>query len=396
MISIEDFEKEVEAFFSANFSLRDPQLDDERNDIIGRTRHGHDAEVAASREFQKKLYAAGLGAVQFPVEYGGRGLSAAHQRVVTAAQTRYDCPSPRALGIGMGLAYHTMMNSASEEIKKRYIPKIASGEESWCQLFSEPDAGSDLVSLRTRAVKDGDEWVLDGQKVWSSYAMDSDFGMCLARTNPDAPKPHVGITMFILPMRAKGVTIRPLYDITGNRHFNEVFIEGVRLGDDMIIGDVNAGWGVSQGTLSGERAGYSGGAGTSRRQRQILSAARASGKINDPVYRQRIAKVLTWDRLMGWLPERLAAGNVAGGNPAAGSLMKFGGGSFEQMCAELIADLTGISGVAWLPERNWEDSYVSHFLNASRQASIAGGTHQIQQNLLGERVLGLPRDPAPK
>ena len=262
------------------------------------------------------------------------------------------------------------------------------------QLFSEPDAGSDLVSLRCRAVRDGDEWVIDGQKVWSSYASHAHFGLLLARTDPDAPKPQLGITMFVLPMDAPGVSVRSLVDIAGGLHFNEVFLDGVRLSADgavgSVIGEVHKGWGVSQGTLGGERSGYMGGSGGGRRLRQLAKAAREAGSIDDPVVRDRIARVVVAERVLEWVRDRFVGGTLAGGHPGAGSMMKLAGGTLEQQSAELLADIVGAAGMAWLPGDR-DGDVVSHDLNASRQARIAGGSHEIQRNLLGERVLGLPR-----
>lgn len=392
MIDSEDFRSEVQAFFAARFELRNPEVDDEREDIISRAPDGHQVMVDRARHLQRELAAAGLSGVQIPVEYGGRGLSQAHVKVIDEEHRRYDAPSLRPLGIGMHLAVATLLASGSEEQKQRYLPALISADEQWCQLFSEPDAGSDLVSLRARAVLDGDEWVVDGQKVWSSYAANAHFGLLLARTDPEAPKPHVGITMFVLPMDAPGVTVRPLVDIAGGLHFNEVFLEGVRLGRDAVIGEVNQGWGVSQGTLGSERSGYMGGSGGGRRLRQVVRAARAAGSIGDPVVRDRMMQVVTRERILEWVRDRYVQGTLAGGNPAAGSMMKLAGGSLEQRCAELFADITGAAGQAWDPTDR-DGDVVSHDLNATRQARIAGGTHQIQRNLLGERVLGLPREP---
>ncbi len=391
-VDVEEFRAEVQAFLSARFELRDPEADDERDDIIARAPDGHQAFVDRARDLQRELAAAGLSGVHIPVEYGGRGLSHAHVQVIEQELRRYDAPSLRPLRIGMHLAVGTLLASGSEAQKKRYLPALISADEQWCQLFSEPDAGSDLVSLRTRAVLDGDEWVIDGQKVWSSYAAGAHFGLLLARTDPDAPKPHVGITMFVLPMDAAGVTIRPLVDIAGGMHFNEVFLEGVRLGADAVIGEVNKGWAVSQGTLGGERSGYMGGSGGGRRFRQVVKAARAAGSIDDPVVRDRIMRVVTAERVLEWLRDRYLGGTLAAGNPAAGSMMKLAGGSLEQQCSELIADIAGAPGQAWDPSDR-DGDIVSHDLNATRQSRIAGGTHQIQRNLLGERVLGLPREP---
>ena len=391
-IQLDDFRAEVRAFFASRYDVRDPEVDDEREDIIARAPDGHQVMVDQARELQRELAQAGLSGVHIPVAYGGRGLGHAHVKIIDEEHRRHDAPSLRPLGIGMHLAVATLLASGSEAQKQRYLPPLIRAEEQWCQLFSEPDAGSDLVSLRARAVLDGDEWIVDGQKVWSSYAADAQFGLLLARTDPDAPKPHVGITMFVLPIDAPGVTVRPLVDIAGGLHFNEVFLEEVRLDSSAVIGAVNQGWGVSQGTLGSERSGYMGGSGGGRRLRQLLKAARASDRIHDPITRDQIMRVASAERILEWVRDRYLEGTLAGGNPAAGSMMKLAGGTLEQQSAELVADITGAAGQAWLPTDR-DGDLVSHDLNATRQARIAGGTHQIQRNLLGERVLGLPREP---
>lgn len=402
-IDVESFREEVRAFLDGRYPLRDPELDDPREDTIARAPAGHDAAVRDARELQRALAAAGLSGVHIPAEYGGRGLTVAHARVIDEELRRYDAPSLRPLGIGMHLAAATLLASGSGDQRRRHLPPLIRADELWCQLFSEPDAGSDLASLRTRAVREGDEWVIDGQKVWSSYAAGAHLGLLLARTDADASRPQLGITMFVLPMDAPGVTVRPLVDVAGGRHFNEVFLEGVRLPTggadpgtgpviDPVIGAVNQGWGVSQGTLGGERSGYMGGSGGGRRRRQVATAARRAGTLDDAVIRQRMMRVVSAERILEWVRDRYAAGVLAGGNPAAGSMMKLAGGTLEQQCAELIADIAGAAGQAW--DRSDRDGdVVSHDLNATRQARIAGGTHEIQRNLLGERVLGLPREP---
>ncbi len=393
MVDVERFRGEVREFLDDRYQLLDPLADDRREDIISRTPDGEQAFVDDAVALQRELAAAGLAAVHVPVEYGGRGLTPEHQKALDAELRRYDAPSLRPLRIGMHLALATLLRSGSDEQKARYVPPLVRAEEQWCQLFSEPDAGSDLVALRTRGVRDGDGWVLDGQKVWSSYAARADFGLLLARTDPDALKPQAGITMFILPMDAPGVAVRPLVDITGGRHFNEVFLQGVRLSDADVIGEVHGGWSVSQGTLGGERSGYMGGSGGGRRHRQVVRAATQAGRLDDPVVRQRMMQVVTSERILEWVRDRYVGGTLCGGHPAAGSMMKLAGGTLEQDCAELVADIAGAAGQAWCPD-DPDGDVVGHDLNATRQARIAGGTHEIQRNLLGERVLGLPRQPS--
>ena len=392
MISIEELRVEVRRFFDGRFVLRDPEDDDEREDTIAHAPDGHDALVDSARDLQQALAGAGSvgrrrsGGVRrarshaLPRQGHRRGAAPLRRAVAAAARHRH---APRRGDVAGG---------GLPEQKRRYLPALIRADEQWCQLFSEPDAGSDLVSLRTRAVSDGDEWVIDGQKVWSSYAAHAHFGLLLARTDPEAPKPQLGITMFILPMDAPGVTVRPLVDMAGGRHFNEVFAEGVRVADDAVIGEVDRGWGVSQGTLGGERSGYMGGSGNGRRRRQVGKAAQSAGTLTDPVIRQRMMGVVTAERVLEWARDRYVGGVLADGNPAGGSMMTLAAGTLEQRCSELIADITGAGGQAWDSTLR-DGDIVSHDLNATRQARIAGGTHQIQRNLLGERVLQLPREP---
>ena len=393
MVDVDAFRAEVRGFLDARFELLDPLADDRREDIISRTPDGEKAFVDDAVALQRELAAAGLAAPHVPVEYGGRGLSPAHHQVLQEELRRYDAPSLRPLRIGMHLALATLLRAGSEEQQRRYVPPLIRAEEQWCQLFSEPDAGSDLASLRTRAVRDGDGWRLDGQKVWSSYASRADFGLLLARTNPDAPKPQAGITMFALPMHAEGVTVRPLVDIAGGAHFCEVFLDGVRVGPDTVLGAVDDGWAVSQATLGGERSGYMGGSGGGGRRRQVIGAATRAGRLDHPVLRQRMMRVVTAERILEWTRDRYVDGTLCDGHPAASSMMKLAGGSLEQECAELIADLVGAAGQAWARDDR-DGDIVAHDVVATRQARIAGGTHEIQRNVLGERVLGLPRQPA--
>ena len=388
--TVAEFAKRAEAHIASHFPLRDPNIDDDRVDTISRSSAGHHAMTAAAKEFQRELHAAGLAGVRVPVEYGGLGLTRAHEEALEEIITKYDTPTRRPMGIGIGLAMPTILAAGTEEQKKRFVPKILSAEETWCQLFSEPDAGSDLVALRTKAELDGESWIVNGQKVWSSYASDAQYGMLLVRSDPNSEKPHNGITMLILQMDLPGVSVRPLVDITGGLHFNEVFLQDVIIPKDMILGEVNKGWGVANGTLGGERSGYRGGSGGGRRRRQVLEAAQGTTALSDPTMRQRIVSVIADEWIIDRIGERFAAGTVCNGNPAAGSIMKVLVGNLEQKSSELVVDIVGAGAIAWDSE-DWDAGGPNHQLNASRQAMIAGGTHQIQRNLLGERVLGLPR-----
>ncbi|MDO8361809.1 MAG: acyl-CoA dehydrogenase family protein [Actinomycetota bacterium] len=391
MSELDAFRAQVRAWLAARYPEIDPEKDDERGDTIARAPEGHVAMVQGAIELQQALYAAGFWATRLPVEYGGKGLTRAHDDIVAEELMRFDCPSLRPLGIGMGLAMPTILGAANEEQKRRFLPNLVAAVEVWCQLFSEPDAGSDLVSLRCKAVRDGDTWVVTGQKVWSSFASDAQYGMLLARTDPNADKPHSGITMFILPMDRKGVSVRSLVDIAGGHHFNEVFLEDVVLHDDEVLGEVNRGWQVANGTLSGERSGYLGGSGHGRRKRQAVTAAAQCGRLGEASVRHAIVDITARERILELLAERIHAGAALGGNPAAGSLVKLYAGNLEQQAAELVIDLRGASGIAWEPQQR-DANYSAHALAGSRQSRIAGGTHEIQRNLIGERILGLPRE----
>jgi alkylation response protein AidB-like acyl-CoA dehydrogenase len=386
---VDSFRARLCAWLAERFSRRDPNTDDDRGDVIARTPHGHDFHVARARQFQRELAGAGFAGLNLPACYGGQGLTDEHQATVEAELLRYDTPSLRFLGIGPHLALPTLLAAGTEDQKTRYLPPLIRGDELWCQLFSEPDAGSDLASLRTRAVPDRGGWIVDGQKVWSSYASHASFGLLLARTDPEALRPQAGLSMFVLPMAAPGVAVRPLVDITGGRHFNEVFLDAVRLEAAQVLGEVNDGWRVATRTLGGERAGYHGGSGGSRRRRQLMAASDREDR-RGPIARQRMAAVIIDEWVLEMFAQRLRGGAVLGGHPACGSLMKLAAGTLEQRAAELVADLKGMDALAWggsIPDGD----RLAHALAASRQATIAGGTHQIQRNLVAERLLGLPR-----
>lgn len=391
------FRSNVRAWLSERFSPRDPQHDDDRVDIITRTRDGHRALIDRAVGLQGDLHSAGFVGCRLPIEYGGQGLTRRHDEIVAEELSLVEAPTMRPLTIGMSLVLPTLMGAGSHEQCLKFLPRLVSGQAIWCQLFSEPDAGSDLVALRTTAVRDGESWVVSGQKVWSSLASDASYGILLARTDPHAAKPHTGITMFIIAMDLPGVTVRPLVDIAGGHHFNEVFLDEVVLGDSDVIGEVNRGWQIANGTLSGERSGYLGGSGNGRRRRQTEAALDRSALRHNLVARQRVADVVARELILEWLAARIEAGGIntataQATNPAVGSLVKVAAGNLEQRSAELVIDLLGAQGIAWAGSDR-DGDIAAHSLNASRQATIAGGTHQIQRNLIGERLLDLPREP---
>jgi len=295
--------------------------------------------------------------------------------------------------VGVSLAAPTIKEWGTEEQQARFLPGINEGRSRWCQLFSEPGAGSDLAGLATRAIRDGDTWVVNGQKVWTSLADRSDYGLLLARTDPDAPK-HRGITYFIVDLRSDGVDVRPLRQMTGEVRFNEVFLSDVVVPDDMRLGPVNDGWSVSLSTLASERDKLS-----SRRRDDsgqtlaLIATARANGAWADPVWRDRLMDVYARERALEMTNQRAAARRDAG-EPAGpeGSVGKLLRSELSQRIARLAVDLRGAAGIA-APDGNATTAAVEREFLYSPAHTIAGGTSQIQRNIIGERVLGLPREP---
>jgi alkylation response protein AidB-like acyl-CoA dehydrogenase len=308
--------------------------------------------------------------------------------------------APPVLNIlGIGMAGPTIIAYGTEEQKKRYLPKILSADEIWCQGYSEPNAGSDLASLQTRAVRDGREYVVDGQKVWTSLAHTSDRMMLLARTDPDAPR-HKGITYFLLDMHLPGVTVKPLRQITGDAEFNEVFFDGVRVHDSQVLGGVNNGWAVGMTTLMYERLAL--GFGLQMRLRialdGLIEMARRAEKAGhavtkDPVLRQKIAQLWIDTECLKYTGARaitrLLKGEMPGPEASTG---KMGWVETHQRLQELAMEIQGpyaqlVKGSDWAVE----DGLWQHAFLRSRANSIEGGTTEIQKNIIGERVLGLPK-----
>jgi len=337
--------------------------------------------------------ASGLVAPTWAPEYGGLGVSNAAARVID------EVLAPHHLGrlnpLGLSLAGPTLLTWGSEEQRLRYLPPIVRNEERWCQLFSEPGAGSDLASLATRAERDGGEWVLSGQKVWSTWAHESRFGLALARSNPDVPK-REGITYFIVPLDAAGVTVRPLRQMTGEGDFNEVFLDGVRVADDLRIGPVDEGWKVASATLSGERQMISGtGAGgvdrIGGRSVERLVARLADGD-DDPVVRQRVMRLYATERALAWTNARAREARKAGRLPGPeSSIGKLLAAELNQAAQEEWLRTCGPAAMAH-PGDDDTGAVVHGFLR-SRANTIEGGTSEVQRNVIGERVLGLPREP---
>ena len=293
------------------------------------------------------------------------------------------------LGIGLGMAVPILLQYGTEEQKRRFVPAALSGEEVWCQLYSEPEAGSDLASLRTSAVLDGDEWIVNGQKVWTSGAQNAEMGVLLARTGEGSR--HKGISMLIMPMRQPGVTVRPLRQMTGEAEFNEVFFDDARVPRDWVVGDVDDGWRAATGLLAHERSSL-GRVGADEKREANGSAAvpfhylrelaERTGASSDALVRQDLARALTGERIMDWTGRR----NV---HPSVGKLWRTKQARFVASVAARMA-----MGGAGAHEPGDRDGmfWMYHVLNSPRM-SLGGGTDEIQKNTIGERALGLPREP---
>jgi alkylation response protein AidB-like acyl-CoA dehydrogenase len=341
----------------------------------------------------KELAQAGLVAPHWPQPWG-LGADPIRQIVIDVELKAAGVSRPFNQ-IGIGWAGPTILYGGTEDQKRRYLPGILSGEEFWCQLFSEPGAGSDLAGLSTRAIRDGDEYVVNGQKIWTSYAHLAKFGILLARTNPDAPK-HEGISYFVCPMDAPGVEIRPIIDMGGGYTFNEVFLTDVRIPRENLVGEENKGWGLAKVTLGNERVSLSeGGAlwGMGPTSMDFIAEVRAKGGCADALLRQRIARLYSEAEILRLIRLRTVSAAVAGREPGPeASIRKALADEHGRRMYELVKDLASTWGM--LADTGAFNSGPWHagFLFA-RALTIGGGTTEVQKNIIGERVLGLPKEP---
>jgi alkylation response protein AidB-like acyl-CoA dehydrogenase len=384
MSDVTEFRRRARAWLETN-APRKASADDEGGEP-GAT------GIPEQKAFQAKLYDAGFAGITWPVEYGGQGLTNAEQIAFGEEARDFALPTS-AFIIGLGMPGPTILELGTEEQKKRYLPKLLRGEEIWCQLFSEPGAGSDVASLTTSAVRDGDEWVLDGQKVWTSGAQHSDYGAVIARTDPTVAK-HAGITMFILDMHSPGVTVRPLKVATGATPFNEVFFDQVRLPADSVVGEVNKGWAAAVVMLRNERVaiGTSSAPRTSPLAYDSLSQLAARlGRGADAGLNLRLAELYARERASRLFAQLLREEAMAGRDPGPrGSVAKLAGAELGMFAAEVAGQVLGSAAVGYESE---DVRAVVTAIIAAPGGSIAGGTNEIQRNIIGERVLGLPKDP---
>jgi alkylation response protein AidB-like acyl-CoA dehydrogenase len=348
--------------------------------------------LEAARAFQGKLAEAGLAGLAYPKEYGGAGLTLEHERIYrSVAQDFPNMTSEFVISHGMCLPI--LHEFGTEEQKRRFLPDNIAGRTMWCQMFSEPGAGSDVASLQMAAMRDGDEWVLNGQKVWTTLAHESDYGVIIARTDPEQPK-HAGISMFIVDLRAPGVEIRRIHQIDGGRHFNEVFFTDVRVPADWLIGEYNNGWRQATAMLMYERVaiGSMGSGSISQPMYDVLvEAARAAGRIDDPVVRDQLMEIYAMETTKSLVAMRTRAELKAGKAPGpGGSLGKLATSVISWRFREIAMEIAGPGSQAWLDGEQAGDLQTQ--VLTSLQAGIAGGTDEIQRNIIGDRVLGLPRD----
>ncbi len=350
----------------------------------------------------RQLAERGLVAPHWPAPWG-LGADPTLQLVVDEELRRAGVRRPENT-IGIGWAGPTLVHAGTDDQKERYLLPLLAAEEIWCQLFSEPGAGSDLASLTTRAELDGDEWVVQGQKVWTSYAHQADVGILLARTEPDAPK-HQGISYFICPMDAPGITVRPLVDMTGAHAFNEVFLDEVRLPYGNLVGDRGQGWSLAKVTLANERVSLSGAGalwGMGPTAVDLVAAVRAAGGIDDPLLRQRLAAVWMEGEILRLLRLRTVSAAVAGVPPGPeASVRKALADEHGQNVMGLARDLAGAAGMlsgsgptpVVAATGSWPDAIWSFGFLFSPALTIGGGTSEVQRNIIAERTLGLPHDP---
>ncbi len=352
-------------------------------------------ELERAQAWRAKRYDAGLGWITGPPDFGGRGLSKAHDRVYAGLESKYRIPNMSFFGIGLGMVAPTIHAHATPEVQAKYLPGMYRGDIVGCQLFSEPGAGSDLASLQMRAVRDGDEWLLTGQKVWTSGAHYSDIGEVICRTDADMPK-HKGLTGFVVDMRAPGVEVRPLRQMTGGANFNEVFFTEVRVPDDHRLGDVNDGWRVALTTLMNERAsigagGAGGGMGLANVDR-LAQMLEHFGLREDPQLRAQLMDVYIGFQVAKFTNQRAMDKIKSGQLPGPEmSIAKLALTNNLWRTAQFVTHVLGPRVIADTGE--WGTYAWGKLLLGVPGMKVAGGTDEVMKNIIGERVLGLPKDP---
>ncbi len=402
VISERDFKDEAARFLEANAKPRVEMSSgwgegsDEVSVLPEKDASQEIAELDAARVWARTRYDAGFGWITGPVELGGRGLTRSHQRIYDGLEARFDTPLMALYGIGLGMVAPTILAHATEQVRKKYLPQMYRGDIVGCQLFSEPGAGSDLASVQARATRDGDEWVVTGQKVWTSGAHLADIGEILCRTDPDLPK-HKGLTAFVVDMHAPGVEARPLRQMTGGASFNEVFFTEVRIPDSHRLGDVNGGWTVALTTLMNERAAIGGGqvsGGGQTGTERLIELARHEGRNTDPLVRQQLADIYISGRVANYTNLRAMAKIAAGGLPGPEmSIAKLSLTANMRRTSALVSSVLGPKLIA--DNGEWGTYAWSRYVLGVPGMRVAGGTDEVLRNIVSERVLGMPKDPSP-
>ena len=382
------FRAEVRTFLDANAPIR-------RHSSETPYSAGEDP-IAIAKDWQKRLYDAGWACIAWPQAFGGRGATPIQSVIWNQEVSRYVTPDGTFI-IGQGMCAPTMMAYATEAQNERYLPRIAAGEEVWCQLFSEPVAGSDLAGIKTRAVRDGDDWVVNGQKVWTSGAHYSDFGLLITRTDPSVPK-HKGLTMFFLDMRTPGVEVRPIKQINGNQDFNEVYFSDVRIPDSQRLGTPGDGWKVALVTLMNERLAVGGG--LSNTVMDVFAAARGleaedGPAIENRAYREHLADWYCREMGLKYTSYRMITALSKGADPGPeASISKIVVAANNNESANFALDMQDYGGILDADDAGFGAQFQRQFLRSPANR-IEGGSDEILRNIISERVLGMPPDIRP-
>ena len=345
--------------------------------------------VAASMQWERILFDHGWAGVTWPVEHGGRGGTPIQASIFAEEMATHDV-TLGPLTVSIGMVGPTLMAHGTDEQKARHLGPVLRGEQLWCQLFSEPGAGSDLAALATRAVRDGDDWIINGQKVWTSLGQFADYGILLARTDPDVPK-HAGITYFIVDMRSPGIDVRPLRQMTGEAHFNETFLTDVRIPSCNVVGELGDGWSVARTTLNSERSSIASGGGAWN-VAELLQLARENGASADPILRDGLIKAHIRQSVMTYTGYRVKTAMSRGALPGPEALtMKLA--YARHWAATMDTAMRVLGADALLTTKETAASWHHHLLN-QYAIRLGGGTDEVQSNIIGELGLGLPREPS--
>ena len=382
----ETFRREVAAWLADNLS-------GEFATLRGRGGPGDEhALLDERRAWEQRLAEGGWTCVGWPREHGGRGASLGQQVIFHEEYARAEAPGRLGL-IGEGMLGPTILAFGSEEQKRRLLPGIVRGEEIWCQGYSEPNAGSDLANVQTRARREGDEWVIDGQKVWTSWAQWSDWCFALCRCDPDAPK-HKGLGYFLVPMRQPGIEIRPIVQMTGDSEFSEVFFDGARTAAENIVGEPGDGWKVAMGTLAFERGALTLGQQLAFRNElaQVIEIAKRNGAADDPVMRQRLADAWIGLEIMRYNALRMLSKSEGAELSREAMITKLYWATWHRNLGKLAMDVLGAESeiAAGAP---YDLTRLQRLFLFTRSDTVYAGSNQIQRNIIAERALGLPREP---